>query len=476
MNRKCGFPNTIFHPCRQNCYAGLPYCKFHGSQVYLVYFGKSKRNPGIRNAAVFANKKFVRNSDIFDVHGDYLNRWSAPVSKYVPRVNAVVRNSDQADFYAVTAMRDIAKGEEIVFRVPNPLIRFNTRMSPKQKYSPVYSANPPKGILRSGSNPDGRHGESARGENANDIRGSARGANANDIRGALTRIPEVANINKLYDVDWNNKLGEGAFGAVFRARDLKTKRIVALKFMASQNFSPREERKMLNEYNMVRGLESNGRCVPNIICYDKLFKSYVPERNGKNYVLAMKYLKGKDLKEIIEDLRNTSVEIPDEDILDLFIQLFQALAVIHHDNVAHRDIKPGNIIITSAGIPYIVDFGLFCTPNGRKPSTRQPCESRAGTRKYMHPVILREWTSPDEFDSKLWMANDIFGMGVTLWRLYTLKRLSWEDEQYPKKSRCLKLPAHADKRLQRVVQWTTCRTLSRIPSADTILSVLDNPS
>lgn len=448
---KCVFFRKNNLQCRNDVTNGLPYCKYHAAKLYHVRLGESRRAPG--GPGVFANNHFDKSSSILDVDANLLKALAAQRKRgsKVPRVNASVRQAPVMGFYSLVANRDIHQDEEIFVDDTNKPILFRVKSSPLTKFSPVPSNDTPKGILKSSASAPPRPGRPVR------------------------RIKFVQDIDKLYDVDWANKLGEGSFGAVYRARDCQTKKTVALKIMRTTRFSRHEEKKLLQEYNVVRGLESSGRCLPNIICYYRIFMSDVGHNGiGKAYVLVMKYIRGHDLKEIIHQYSESSnystQKISDDDLIDLFTQLFRALAIIHKDNVAHRDIKPGNIIMSHLGVPYIVDFGLFCTPRERR---RMPCTSRAGTKKYMHPEILRDWTTPDKVDSRLWMANDVFAMGVTLWRLQTLRELPWSDDDHVGKKRCLKLPSNANEKLRRIVNMTTCRTLSRVPSAEAVLALLE---
>ena len=130
-----------------------------------------------------------------------------------------------------------------------------------------------------------------------------------------------------------SKLGEGGMGEVFRAVDTRLGRPVAIKVIHEQ-FSARFERE-------ARAMSSLNH--PNICTlYDV----------GPNY-LVMEYIEGEPLKG----------PLPVEQVLKYAVQICDALAAAHRKGITHRDLKPGNILVTKAGVK-LLDFGLakFAVP------------------------------------------------------------------------------------------------------------------
>jgi len=140
------------------------------------------------------------------------------------------------------------------------------------------------------------------------------------------------------------KLGEGAMGVVYRARDTAIGRVVALKMLSAELGAEDELHARFR-----REAEAIGRLShPNIVTvYD------LGESEGQLY-MAMELLEGDDLRALIE----RRVDIPLADRVRILVQICEAIAYAHSRGVVHRDIKPANIVVTSAARVKILDFGL----------------------------------------------------------------------------------------------------------------------
>jgi serine/threonine protein kinase len=140
------------------------------------------------------------------------------------------------------------------------------------------------------------------------------------------------------------KLGEGAMGIVYRARDGAIGRVVALKMLSAELGAEDEL-----HHRFRREAEAIGRLShPNIVTvYD------LGQTEGQLY-MAMELLEGDDLRSLIE----RRVEVPLADRVRILVQICEGLAYAHSRGVVHRDIKPANIVVTSAGRVKILDFGL----------------------------------------------------------------------------------------------------------------------
>jgi predicted Ser/Thr protein kinase len=140
------------------------------------------------------------------------------------------------------------------------------------------------------------------------------------------------------------KLGEGAMGVVYRARDTAIGRVVALKMLSAELGAEDELHRRFE-----REAEAIGRLShPNIVTVYDLGQS-----NGQLY-MAMELLEGDDLRSLIE----RKVDVPLADRVRILVQICEGLAYAHSRGVVHRDIKPANIVVTADARVKILDFGL----------------------------------------------------------------------------------------------------------------------
>lgn len=198
------------------------------------------------------------------------------------------------------------------------------------------------------------------------------------------------------------RLGHGAMGIVFLAKDQLLFRDVALKKL-TQGLNQNQ--------NIVTRFQQEARALaqlshPNIVqIYD-----FVQEEN--QYWIAMEYVEGKDLGSLIED----SGKYPMADSLRICIQVAEAMDYAHHRGVIHRDFKPSNVLITIDGEPKVMDFGLAKLSHS---SIATMEGSLLGSPAFMSPEQARGETA----DAR----SDIYAMGVTLYQLIT-GRLPFEGE------------------------------------------------
>jgi len=203
-------------------------------------------------------------------------------------------------------------------------------------------------------------------------------------------------------------LGAGGMGQVFRARDSRLGRTVAIKILPHDRVAdPERKRRFLQEARAASALNH-----PNIVTlYD------IASDSGVDF-LVMEYVEGKSLDKLI-----TSKGLPLIEALDYAAQIASALAAAHTARVAHRDIKPGNAVATSEGQVKVLDFGLAklmertAGPEGET-LTAESALTEAGTVMGTVAYMSPEQASARPLDHR----TDIFSLGVVLFEMISGKR------------------------------------------------------
>jgi eukaryotic-like serine/threonine-protein kinase len=197
-----------------------------------------------------------------------------------------------------------------------------------------------------------------------------------------------------------SELGRGAMGVVYKARDPKINRIVAVKTI-SLDGQPVEDELDYRE-RFFREAEAAGRVShPGIVTIFDVGE----EPDTRTPYIVMEFVNGESLDKLLS--RNDDHRLPVETALRLAIELAEALDCAHRQGVVHRDLKPSNILMTEDGHAKIADFGV-----AKLNLSNQTLAGRAlGTPAYMSPEQL----NGDVVDGR----SDLFSLGVILYTVLT---------------------------------------------------------
>ncbi|WOL10464.1 putative serine/threonine-protein kinase [Canna indica] len=188
------------------------------------------------------------------------------------------------------------------------------------------------------------------------------------------------------------KVGQGTYSNVFRACEIETGRIVALKKVHFDKFEPESVRFMAREIQILRKLDH-----PNIIKLDGIITS----RSSCSIYLVFEYME-HDLAGLISC---PDVKLSEPQIKCYMHQLLSGLEQCHSHGILHRDIKCANLLVNNEGILKIADFGLA---NILNPEEKQPLTSRVVTLWYRPPELLLGSTDY-EASVDLWSVGCVFG-------------------------------------------------------------------
>ncbi|MFP4134154.1 MAG: protein kinase domain-containing protein [Halothece sp.] len=205
-------------------------------------------------------------------------------------------------------------------------------------------------------------------------------------------------------------LGEGGFGITYRGKDCQTSKTIAIKELWPEkalrqnttitwphSITPEEKKQQLLKFQLEAKYQA--QCQHPNICqvYDWF------EENNTAYIV-MDFIPGKSLYQLLQEQKT----LPEEKVKKYFIEVAEALAIIHNNNFLHRDIKPDNILIDGNDQAIIIDFG----------ATK---EFLAGQTREMSITLTAGYAPLEQYSykSKRWPATDIYALCASMYELVT---------------------------------------------------------
>ncbi|MFM1823310.1 MAG: Serine/threonine-protein kinase PknB [Planctomycetota bacterium] len=195
------------------------------------------------------------------------------------------------------------------------------------------------------------------------------------------------------------KLGAGAMATVFLARQLSLDRLVAIKVLP---------KKYSSNPNFIERFYKEGRAAAKL-SHNNIVAAYDVNQAGEHHYFVMEYVDG----DTVYDRIVARKRLPERESLEIIRQVASALQHAHEMGFIHRDIKPKNIMMTTAGVAKLADLGL-----ARAISDKEAAEAESG-RAYGTPYYI----SPEQIRGAVDIgpAADLYGLGATFYHMVTGK-------------------------------------------------------
>src|SRR3984885_8671810 len=214
------------------------------------------------------------------------------------------------------------------------------------------------------------------------------------------------------------KLGSGGMGQIYKARDSRLNRVVAVKVLApGKTRDPEKRRRFIQEAQAASALNH-----PNIITIHDI----LPE--GDTQYMVMEHVAGRTLFDLI-----AGGKLPVAQVLQIATQIANALAAAHAAGIIHRDLKPANVMVTSSGLVKVLDFGLaklldsgagIRSPAGSDSDSADPVTQTAAPLTVEGSIMgTVSYMSPEQAEGlKVDARSDIFSFGAVLYEMVTGQR------------------------------------------------------
>jgi serine/threonine protein kinase len=200
--------------------------------------------------------------------------------------------------------------------------------------------------------------------------------------------------DKSHELEVLNLIGEGSFGAVYKATHTSTGAVVAVKVIANASSSKSEEEKIKGEIDILSRCDS-----PYIVGYFECFIKPPSRKLGEMWIV-MEYCAGGSMTDMIE--ANAGFSMPEDCIRAVCASIVLGLEYLHGmANVCHRDIKCGNVLLTSDGNVKLADFGV----SAELSNTLNKRKTVVGSPYWMAPEVIRE----SHYDGRA----DVWSLGIT---------------------------------------------------------------
>ena len=240
-------------------------------------------------------------------------------------------------------------------------------------------------------------------------------------------------------------IGAGGMGQVYRAQDTRLARTVAIKILSAEIDTPAAREQFDREARAISSLTGPNICT----LYD------IGTQDDRTY-LVMEHLEGETLAE-----RLTRGPLPLKKVLEYAIQIADGLEITHRHGLIHRDLKPGNIMLTKSGVK-LLDFGLARmarNPNllsgGSDPTITITQGPLLGTCQYVAPELLAG-REPDR-------RCDLFAFGAVLYEMITGRKAF---EGHTQAITCANILEHEPPPMEPLVNPSPQFSASRSPGAD----------
>ena len=200
------------------------------------------------------------------------------------------------------------------------------------------------------------------------------------------------------------ELGRGGMGDVYLAENQRLNNLVALKFLSDE---------LVNDVRAARNLKREAQTAA-LLDHPNICRIHQFEEIGDHSFIVMEYVKGEPLSRL---LKNGT--LPKQQTMPVAKQITAAIAAAHESGMIHRDIKPGNVMVTSSAEVRVLDFGLArFVHDMNRPRSGTEYATNATTKGLILGTIA--YMSPEQHrGEKLELTTDVFSLGTLLYEIFS---------------------------------------------------------